>query len=98
MYYYTIEIPRHENGDIAVYPPNWFGVMRKCPQNVTVKIFNDKEGYGIAETPDKVTQKELTVLDEVDALTQLSAVKDEEDVYIGDKLLTRWDAEVFDGK
>ena len=80
------------------YSPSWHGTMPHCPKDVIVHLYNDKEGYGIAETPDKVTQKELTVLDKVDVLTQLSAVKDEEGVFIGDKLLTRWDAEVDDGR
>jgi len=71
--------------------------MPKCPKNVKVLLYNDNEGYGIAETPDKVTQKELTVLTEVDALTQLSAVKDEDGVFIGDTLVTRWDAKVLNG-
>ena len=95
MTYFKFKIPTNADGTRVTYSLGWHGVMPKCPKNVIVHLYNDKEGYGIAETPDKVTQKELTVLTEVDAKCQLSVVKDEEGVYIGDKLVARWDAEVL---
>jgi cold shock CspA family protein len=97
MYYYTIEIPRHEpdkvhpEGKIAVYPPNWFGVMGKCPQNVTVKIFNDKKGWLLAQCDDTFIPKEVKVISEADALALMSKTQQAVDVFVGvQKIADRW--------
>jgi hypothetical protein len=91
MYWYTIEIPRHDNGDIAKYPPNWFGVMDLCPKNVTVKIFNDKEGWLLAECDDDFIPPEVKVITEAEALKLMSQTQQAEDVFVGvQKIADRW--------
>ena len=98
MTYFKFGIPTNADGSRVTYSPGYHGTMPNCPKGVIIHLYNDKEGYGIAETPDGITQKELTVLTEVDAKCQLSEVKDEEGVFIGGSLVTRWDEEVDDGK
>jgi len=75
MYYYTIEIPRHADGKIATYPPNWFGVMAKCPKNVTVEIFNDKDGWLLAQVDDTFIPPEVSVISEAEALDLMAKTK-----------------------
>jgi hypothetical protein len=97
MYYYTIEIPRHEpdknhpEGRIATYPPNWFGVMSKCPKNVTVKIFNDKEGWLLAQCDDIFIPPEVKVISDTDALKLMSQTQQDVNVFVGvQKIADRW--------
>lgn len=75
MYYYTIAIPRHTDGKIATYSPNWFGVMARCPKNVTVEIFNDKEGWLLAKVDDTYIPPEVMVITEEEALALKSKTK-----------------------
>lgn len=90
-YFYTIEIPRHDNGDIATYPPNWFGVMGKCPQNVSVKIFNDKEGWLLAQCDDTFVPPEVKVISEAEALDLMSRTLQSATVFVGEqKIAERW--------
>ena len=102
MYYFKFEIPRNADGTRVMYSPGWHGIMPKCPKNVTVLLYNDKEGYGIAQTDDKLIQKEVIPIDESEALgtlTEVALAKDDAEVYFGDKLDSRWDeAEVTDGR
>lgn len=111
MYYFKFQIPTNTNGTRVTYSPNWHGVMPLCPKKVTVLLYNDKEGYGVAQTEDKFIPKEILVIEEADALGILTdaALKDTTDVYFGDKLDHRWDIalepiveepllEVLDGK
>jgi len=100
MYYFKFQIPINTDGSRVSYSPTWHGTMPRCPKNVTVLLYNDKEGYGIAETEDKFIPKEVTVLKKAEALEILTKLMDtkEEDIYMADKLLTRWDIEVKDGK
>jgi len=100
MYYYTVKIPRHipddeyPEGKIAVYPPNWFGVMAKCPQNVTVKIFNDKEGWLLAQVDDTFIPPEVTVITEAEALDLMSRTQQAVNVFVGvQKIADRWAAQ-----
>ena len=91
MYWYTIEIQRHDNGDIATYPPNWFGVMSKCPQNVTIKIFNDKEGWLLAQVDDDFVPPEVKVISETEALNLMSETQQADNVFVGvQKIAERW--------
>ena len=90
--YFRFEIPTNEDGTRATYSPGWHGTMPKCPQNVRILLYNDKEGYGIAETTDTKLPKEVTAIEDAEVFKVLKEVKDEEGVYFGDKLLHRWDA------
>lgn len=63
--------------------------MDKCPVKVTVLLYNDKEGYGIAQTKDTFVPKEVTALKNTDALALLSSIKPEPNVYIGLSLAAR---------
>ena len=83
MYYFRFEIPRHQDGAIAVYPDGWFGTMDKCPQNVTVLLLNDKEAWGIAQADDTFVPPEVTVISETVALNLLSITKQASDVFVG---------------
>ena len=93
MYYYTIDIPRHSDGKIATYSPRWAGVMSHCPKNVTVKIFNDKEGWLLAQVDDSFVPKEVTVISEANALDLMSRTQQDIDVFVGEaKIVDRWAA------
>ena len=90
MYYFRFEIPTNADGSRVIYSPNWHGTMPKCPKKVTVLLYNDKEGYGIAQTKDSFKPKEVTVIEEAEALGTLSDMVDEDGVYFGIKLTDRW--------
>ena len=97
MYYYTIEIPRHELtkgeiiGKIAVYPPIWSGVMARCPKNVTVLIFNDKEGWLLAQCDDTFVPKEVKVITKAEADKLMSQTQQADNVFVGvQKIAERW--------
>ena len=94
MYYFRFGIPRNKDGTIITYSPGWHGSMLHCPQNVTVLLYNDREGYGIAKTEDIFMPSEVEVLGEKDALGILDAAIDEEGIYFGQKLKDRWLPEV----
>jgi len=92
--YFRFTIPKNADGTPVSYSPGWFGKSDKCPQNVTVLLYNDKEGYGIAYTADKFITKEATAItSSVADSTVLSAV-DGAGVYKGQKLAERWLPEI----
>lgn len=90
MYYFKFSIPQNADGSRVTYSPGYHGTMPKCPKAVTVLLYNDKEGYGIAKTEDTFKPKEVTALKEAAALALVSAAKDEPQVYFGEKLTDRW--------
>jgi len=91
MYYYTIEIPRHTDGRIATYSEKWSGVMSYCPQRVTVKIFNDKGGWLLAQVDDDFVPPEVKVISEAEALDLMSRTQQETNVFVGEARITeRW--------
>ncbi len=92
MNYFRFEIPKGLG-----YSPGWHGTMPHCPSGVIVHMYNEVEGYGIAETPDKTLPKEVTQLDEIEAKATLSDKVDDESVYIADRIMDKW-AEVEDGR
>ena len=75
--------------DIA-YSPGWHGTMPKCPKKVTILLYNDKEGYGVAQTKDKFIPPEVLQITEFTAKDILTKAKDEDGVYFGTKLVDRW--------
>lgn len=85
MYYFRFEIPAG-----VKYSPNWHGTMPRCPKDVEVLLYNDKEGYGIAKTEDIFKPPEVEVLAEAEALKVVREAQDEEGVYFGQKLADRW--------
>jgi hypothetical protein len=87
--YFRFDIPNNEDGTRASYSPGWHGVMPLCPKNVTVTLYNDKEGYGIAMTEDtKELPKEVTEITKTEHDKILAEVKDEAMVYSGAKIGT----------
>jgi hypothetical protein len=87
MQYFRFEIPLNEDGTRVSYSPGWHGVLDKCPSKVTVSLYNDKEGYGIAMTEDTAElPRELTVLTKAEHDKILAEVKDEAMVYTADKM------------
>jgi len=100
MNYFKFEIPTNADGSRVTYSKGWFGTMPKCPANVTVLLYNDKEGYGIAQTPDPIKQPEITELTSIQKDTELKAVIDEDGVYKGAiRIASKFtlEAEVNDG-
>ena len=90
MYYFRFELPTNADGTRVSYSPGWHGVMPHCPKNVVVDLYNDKEGYGIAHCEDTFTPKEITVKTKTQAQTIVSQSVEEDGVYFGNKLATRW--------
>ncbi len=76
MYFFKFEVPLMPDGKKVVYSPNWFGTMAKCPKNVTVLLFNDADGYGIASSTDTFKPPEVTVITEAEALAELTRVSE----------------------
>lgn len=92
--YFRFTIPKNADGTPVSYSPGWFGKSDKCPQNVTVLLYNDKEGYGIAYTTDKFITKEATAITSSTADSTVLSVKDGPGVYKGQKLAERWLPEI----
>ena len=72
MNWFRFQIPQNKDGSRVSYSPNWFGTMPKCPKDVTVLLYNDKEGYGVAQTEDGFVPKEVTKLTEMEAKDLIS--------------------------
>lgn len=90
MYYFRFEIPTMPDGKRVTYSPGWHGTMPKCPRDVEVLLYNDKEGFGIAKSEDAFVPQEVTAVTEKEALDLVAAQKDEDGVYFGQKLADRW--------
>ena len=90
MYHFRFDIPTNADGSRVTYSPGWSGTMPKCPKNVTVLLYNDKEGYGIAKTDDSFIPNEVTKLNNTEAQRIVSEAKDEDGIYFGQKLKDRW--------
>lgn len=91
MYYFRFDIPRHKNGDIAVYPHGWFGVMDRCPCNVTVLLFDDRQAFGVAKCEDTFIPPEVKVLTENEALALVDAADTKDElVFKGSKISERF--------
>jgi len=98
-YWFKFQIPTNSDGTRVSYSPNYHGTMPHCPRDVTILLYNDKEGYGIAQTEDTFIPKEVTVLTSKVALATLADVKVRDGVYIGQAIVDRWDVEeVLNGR
>ena len=71
--YFKFDIPLGEAGERITYSKGWHGTMPKCPTDVTVLLYNDEEGYGIAKTEDTFIPKEVTVLVQEEAEKLISS-------------------------
>ncbi len=100
MNYFRFEIPADANGTRITYSLGWHGTMPKCPKGVEVLLYNDRDGYGIAQTKDNFKPKEVTFIREEEALGALTEFMDTEDeeIYIGDRVLSVRDVGVLDGR
>ena len=90
MYFFKFKIGKNSDGSRISYSPGWFGEMNMCPRNVKVLLYNDKEGYGIAQADDKFIPPEVKVIDEAEATKILSNIKSEPGVFIGIHIAARW--------
>ena len=91
MYYFRFDIPRHTNGDIVVYSEGWFGVMNRCPRNVTILLFDDRKAFGIAKCEDTFIPPEVKVLTEKEALELVAAANAKDElVFKGSKISERF--------
>jgi hypothetical protein len=87
MQYFRFEIPTNADGTRVSYSPGWHGVLDKCPSKVTVSLYNDKEGYGIAMTNDtKPLHKDLTAITKEQQEKILAEAVEEDGVYFGKSL------------
>lgn len=82
MKYFRFEIPLNADGTRISYSPGWHGVMPNCPEKVTVVLYNDKEGYGIAYTEDAVLPKEVKALTKTEYDKTLASVKTDAAIYV----------------
>ena len=89
MNYFRFEIPTNADGTRVSYSKGWHGTMPHCPSGVTVLLYNDKEGYGIARTEDAITQPELKALAKTTADKVLATQKKEDGVYFGEAIDNR---------
>jgi len=91
MFYFKFDIPKNEDGTPISYSPGWHGTMPRCPQNVKVLLYNDKEGYGIAMTEDEFMPPEAIKMTKKDALKAVDEVVAADGVFKGKDLEKRWD-------
>ena len=82
--YFKFEIPAGLS-----YSPGWHGTMTKCPSDVVVDCYNDKEGYGIAHTNDLTLPKEVKGIEQKEVEATIAALKEEDGIYFGEKVLER---------
>lgn len=94
---FKFEIPKNADGSAISYSPGWFGTMTKCPKNVTVLMYNDVDGFGIAETTDTFTPPEVIVLSDADAQKELDKPK-KKGVYTGADVSKKWEIEEAEKK
>jgi len=92
-YFFRFEIPTNADGTRVTYSPGWHGEMPRCPKDVTVLLYNDKEGWGIAKTEVTFVPREVTVLSDAEAGKILSLAVEEDGVYLGENLANRWNPE-----
>ena len=95
--YFRFEIPQIDGKAIA-YSPGWYGYTAVQMAVPEVLLYNDVEGYGIAQVDDVVIPNQpLNEITEEEAGIILSEVaeKEEEGVYIGQSLEDRieWNPE-----
>jgi hypothetical protein len=84
MKYFRFEIPLNADGTRVSYSPGWHGTMPHCPEGkVTVVLYNDKEGYGIAQVEDCTLPKEVTSLTKADHDKVITEARAVEGVYVG---------------
>ena len=89
-YHFRFQISKNIDGSRVSYSPNWHGTLSKCPKNVTVLLYDDNVGYGIAKTEDTFVPPEVTRIFEIEANKILAEAKDMDGVYFGQKLADRW--------
>jgi hypothetical protein len=80
------------DGTSIIYSPGWYGDIPLCPKGeVTVDLYNDEEGWGIAHTEDVfiLQVKEVEILETEYALKLISSAEDGEGVFFGEKLNLR---------
>ena len=73
------------------YSPNWHGTMPRCPKDVKVLLYNDIDGFGIAQTEDTFIPKEVCIITKTEAMKILAAAQDIDGIFFGTKLDARWD-------
>ena len=94
MYYFKFTIGTNNDGSRVSYSPGWFGSMRKCPKNVTVLLYDDKQGYGIASAEDTFIPPEVEQIKEAEALKLVDASNGEQ-VFKGKSITDRWKVGAF---
>jgi len=87
MGYFKFDIPKDKDGNPIAYSPGWHGTLDKCPSNVEVLCYNDKEGYGIAIIPDTELHKDLMPMDAAEAERHLAELKVEDGVFVGEEAI-----------
>lgn len=94
--YYRFTIPRHDNGDIAIYPKEWAGVFANCPAGMTGIFYNDRDAFGIGtfdQDDYKPNKKEMTIISESEALAIMSKATQGDPLVFNGKaqVQARWD-------
>lgn len=88
MYFFRFEIPQGLD-----YPSGWHGTMNRCPRNVRVLLYNDREGYGIAQADDVYIPPEVKVVEPTEVeliLAEVEKLEDKTKVYVGEHINDRW--------
>src|ERR1035437_1074418 len=84
--YYRFSIPRHDNGDIAVYPDGWAGVFANCPAGMTAIFFDDRNAFGLGtfdQDDYKPNGEEMTIISEAKALDIMSRANPDPMIFNG---------------
>ena len=56
---FRFEIGQNADGSRVTYSSAWYGTMENCPKNVTVLLYDDDKGFGIAQTESPIVQPEI---------------------------------------
>src|SRR3990167_2309022 len=86
LWYFRFDIPVMPDGKRVSYSNEaWFGTMPEVPLNVTVLLYNDKEGYGIATTTDIFVPPSVKAITEKEANDDLAAAPAKESAIAASK-------------
>lgn len=95
MNYFRFKIPTNADGSRVTYSPGWCGTRGKCARNEKGILYNDEEGWGIAQFEGDYVPDDVTVLTEKEVTELLATAeathKDNPKVFFGDKLVHRYD-------
>jgi hypothetical protein len=97
-WYFLFEIPTMPDGTVVSYSPGYCG--EPCPLSNKKKAiyYNDKELWGIGECWDEKFPSDIEPLSKEDVDKILAEAKEEEGIFFGEKINSRYEVSVEEDK